>query len=35
MARMTRFDDQDLTGSEFRECDFTRARLIGVVNRTP
>lgn len=28
---MTRFDDQDLTGSEFRECDFTRARLIGVV----
>jgi hypothetical protein len=28
---MTRFDDQDLTDSEFRECDFTRARLIGVV----
>jgi hypothetical protein len=31
LARMTRFDDQDLTDSEFRECDFTRARLIGVV----
>ena len=28
---MTRFDDQDLTDSEFRECDLTRARLIGVV----
>ncbi|MDA8340643.1 MAG: DinB family protein [Actinomycetota bacterium] len=28
---MRRFEDQDLTGAEFRECDFTRARLIGVV----
>ncbi len=28
---MTRFEDQDLTGAEFRECDLTRARLIGVV----
>jgi hypothetical protein len=28
---MARFDDQDLTDSEFRECDLTRARLIGVV----
>ena len=28
---MTKFEDQDLTDSEFRECDFTRARLIGVV----
>jgi DinB superfamily/Pentapeptide repeats (8 copies) len=28
---MTRFEDQDLTGAEFRECDLTGARLIGVV----
>jgi len=28
---MRRFDDQDLTGAEFRECDLSRARLIGVV----
>ena len=28
---MARFEDQDLTGAEFRECDLTRARLIGVV----
>jgi hypothetical protein len=28
---MTRFDDEDLTDAEFRECDFTRARFIGVV----
>jgi len=28
---MARFADQDLTGAEFRECDLTRARLIGVV----
>jgi uncharacterized protein YjbI with pentapeptide repeats len=28
---MARFDDQDLTDAEFRECDLTRARLIGVV----
>jgi hypothetical protein len=25
------FEDQDLTDAEFRECDMTRARLIGVV----
>lgn len=31
LAGMTKFDDQDLTDSEFRECNFTRARLIGVV----
>jgi hypothetical protein len=28
---MARFEDQDLTDTEFRECDLTRARLIGVV----
>src|ERR1700735_4430724 len=28
---MARFEGQDLTGAEFRECDLTRARLIGVV----
>ena len=28
---MARFEDQDLTGAEFRECDLTGARLIGVV----
>lgn len=28
---MTRFDDQDLTDAEFRECDLTRARFVGVV----
>jgi hypothetical protein len=28
---MTRFEDEDLTDSEFRECDLTRVRLIGVV----
>ena len=28
---MTSFEDQDLTDAEFRECDLTRARLIGVV----
>jgi len=26
-----RFDDEDLSGAEFRECDLSRARLIGVV----
>jgi hypothetical protein len=26
-----RFDDEDLTDAEFRECDLSRARLIGVV----
>ena len=25
------FEDQDLTDAEFRECDLTRARMIGVV----
>ncbi|MGH3750658.1 MAG: pentapeptide repeat-containing protein, partial [Micromonosporaceae bacterium] len=24
---MARFDNQDLTEAEFRECDLTRARL--------
>jgi hypothetical protein len=28
---MARFSDQDLTDAEFRECDLTRGRLIGVV----
>ena len=28
---MGRFEHQDLTEAEFRECDLTRARLIGVV----
>jgi hypothetical protein len=28
---MARFEDRDLTDAEFRECDLTRARLIGVV----
>ena len=28
---MARFEDQDLTDAEFRECDLTRARLVGVV----
>jgi hypothetical protein len=28
---VARFSDQDLTDAEFRECDLTRARLIGVV----
>src|SRR3954452_15083916 len=28
---MRRFDDEDLTDAEFRECDLSRARLIGVV----
>ncbi|MGH3357945.1 MAG: DinB family protein [Nocardioidaceae bacterium] len=28
---MARFDNQDLTAVEFRECDLTRARMIGVV----
>lgn len=28
---MTRFEDDDLTDAEFRECDLSRARLIGVV----
>src|SRR6478609_2656364 len=28
---MRRFDDEDLTGAEFRECDLSSARLVGVV----
>src|ERR1700747_555655 len=28
---MARFGDQALTDAELRECDLTRARLIGVV----
>jgi hypothetical protein len=28
---MTRYVDEDLRGAEFRECDLTEARLIGVV----
>jgi hypothetical protein len=28
---MTRYVDEDLHGTEFRECDLTGARLIGVV----
>jgi hypothetical protein len=30
---MTRYADEDLHGVEFRECDLTGARLIGVVMR--
>jgi hypothetical protein len=28
---MKRFVDEDLTGAEFRECDLTGSRLVGVV----
>src|SRR3954465_12310109 len=28
---VTRYFDEDLHDAEFRECDLTRARLIGVV----
>jgi hypothetical protein len=28
---MRRFADEDLTGAEFRECDLSGARLVGVV----
>src|ERR1044072_9826554 len=31
MRSMTRYVDEDLHGVEFRECDLTGARLIGVV----
>lgn len=31
MRRMRKFEDEDFTGAEFRECDLTGARLIGVV----
>jgi hypothetical protein len=30
---MRRFHDEDLTGAEFRECDLSRARMVGVVMR--
>jgi len=30
-GRMATFKDQDMTDAEFRECDLSRARLIGVV----
>ena len=28
---MRRFQDEDLAGAEFRECDLSNARLVGVV----
>ena len=28
---MRRFDDEDLTGAEFRECDLSSTRFVGVV----
>src|SRR5574338_257480 len=28
---MRHFDDEDLSGAEFRECDLSRARMVGVV----
>jgi hypothetical protein len=28
---MRKFVDEDLTGAEFRECDLTRSRLVGVI----
>src|SRR5689334_22440267 len=28
---MRRFDDEDLTGAQFRECDLSRTRMVGVV----
>jgi DinB superfamily len=28
---MRRFEDEDLTDAEFRECDLSRSRMIGVV----
>lgn len=28
---MRRFDEEDLSGAEFRECDLSRTRLVGVV----
>jgi hypothetical protein len=31
MPGMARFEEQDLSDAEFRECDLTRARLVGVV----
>lgn len=29
--RVRRFHDEDLSGAEFRECDLSRARMVGVV----
>ncbi len=31
MPGVARFEEQDFTDAEFRECDLTRVRLIGVV----
>jgi hypothetical protein len=31
MSGMKRIEEQDFTDAEFRECDLTRVRLIGVV----
>jgi len=31
MSGVARFEEQDFTDAEFRECDLTRVRLIGVV----
>lgn len=31
MMGVASFEEQDLTGAEFRECDLTRVRFIGVV----
>jgi uncharacterized protein YjbI with pentapeptide repeats len=28
---MRRFEDEDFTAAEFRECDLSRARMVGVV----
>jgi hypothetical protein len=28
---MRRFENEDFTGAEFRECDLSRSRLVGVV----
>jgi hypothetical protein len=28
---MRRFEEEDFTGAEFRECDLSRSRLVGVV----
>lgn len=28
---MRRFDEEDLSGAEFRECDMSRSRMVGVV----
>ncbi len=28
---MKKYVDEDLTGAEFRECDLSRANLVGVV----